>query len=139
MNETTTETKTGYQDLRVWQVGVELGELVYAYTEHFPQEEVYGLTRQVRKAAVSIPSYIADGSSRKNFIEYEECLDFALSSLARLDQHIKMSAKLRFPAEEERMQITAKIYALRSMILELIRNFPASRAPRPVSSEESHV
>ncbi|MCL5265838.1 MAG: four helix bundle protein [Chloroflexi bacterium] len=57
---------TNYRDFRVWQLGVDLVTEVYGLTRHFPQHEVYTLTSQMRRAAISIPSNIADGQTRKH-------------------------------------------------------------------------
>src|SRR5713101_2215883 len=60
----------GFRDLRVWNDGMDLVEEVYRLTRDFPKHEVYGLTNQLRRAAVSIPSYIAEGQARKHIKEY---------------------------------------------------------------------
>jgi four helix bundle protein len=54
----------GYKDLKVWQLGVEISLAVYRVTESFPQRELYGLSSQLRRAAISVPSNIAEGHSR---------------------------------------------------------------------------
>ena len=65
------ETKiTSFRDLRVWQVGMKLVEQVYALTQAFPKHEMYGLASQMQRAAVSIPSNIAEGHTREHLKEY---------------------------------------------------------------------
>jgi four helix bundle protein len=62
-----------HKDLDIWKLGIELVEKVYEMTTEFPKEEIYGLTNQIRRAAVSIPSNISEGaarSSKKEFIQF---------------------------------------------------------------------
>lgn len=74
-----------YRDLDVWKNAMNLAENVYAVTKDFPLEERYGLTSQIRRCAVSIPSNIAEGFMRKNTKEYVQFLHIALGSLGELD------------------------------------------------------
>ena len=60
-----------YKDLRVWQKSIELVKKIYLITKEFPKEEIYGLTNQMRRSAVSIPSNIAEGKMRKHSNELE--------------------------------------------------------------------
>ncbi len=60
----------GFRDLRVWQQGIQLVEEIYRASEHFPPREMYGLTNQLRRAAVSVPSNIAEGHTREHTKEY---------------------------------------------------------------------
>ncbi|HEY5838435.1 MAG TPA: four helix bundle protein [Pyrinomonadaceae bacterium] len=60
-----------FRDLRVWQAGMELAESIYQLTATFPTQEMYGLTSQLRRAAVSVPSNIAEGHTRESTKEYQ--------------------------------------------------------------------
>ena len=60
-----------YRDLKVWQKGIEIVDKVYLITDNFPKEELYGLTGQMRRAAISIPSNIAEGFARRHTKEYK--------------------------------------------------------------------
>ena len=71
-----------YRDLIVWQKSIDLVEAVYVLTKDFPKEEVYGLVSQMRRAAVSIPANIAEGSKRKDLPEYLQFLRTARGSAA---------------------------------------------------------
>jgi len=73
-----------YKDLKVWQKGIEIVDKVYALTAKFPKEELYGLTLQMRKASVSIPSNISEGFVRGTN-EYRQLLRVSLGSCAELD------------------------------------------------------
>lgn len=74
-----------FRDLRVWQAGIDLVEQVYRLTARFPREEIYGLTSQIQRAAVSIPSNIAEGHTREHSKEYLQHLSIAQASLAELE------------------------------------------------------
>lgn len=74
-----------YQDLIVWQKAMDLVELVYAETKSFPREEIYGLTSQLRKAAVSIPSNIAEGQGRRTTADFVRHLSISYGSLREVE------------------------------------------------------
>ena len=72
----------GYRDLIAWKKGMELVELIYRITSEFPKEEVFGLTSQMRRSAVSIPSNIAEGQLRNSPKEFSQFISVALGSCA---------------------------------------------------------
>lgn len=83
-----------YRDLLVWQQAIELVEKIYIVTAQFPKEEVYGLTSQIRRAAVSIPSNIAEGHTRDSLKEYLHFLSIASASLAEVETQLTISKRL---------------------------------------------
>jgi len=85
-----------YRDLIVWQKSMELVELVYAATKSFPKEEQYGLTNQVRRAVVSIPSNIAEGQARKGSAEFKNFLSIASGSRAEVETQLLIANKLGY-------------------------------------------
>ena len=89
-------TGKNYADLVVWQKAMDLVELVYRATTSFPREEIYGLTAQVRRAAVSIPSNIAEGYSRASRAEYMLFLQIAYSSAAELETQLLIAKQLEY-------------------------------------------
>lgn len=88
-----------YKDLRVWQRSVELTKAVYALTAHFPVEEKFGLTAQMRRAAVSIPSNIAEGKGRDTRKEYAHFLTVAYGSATELETQVTIVKQLPFGAK----------------------------------------
>ncbi len=80
-----------YKDLLVWQKGIEIVDQIYEFTKSFPSEELFGLSTQLRRAAVSIPSNIAEGFARQHSKEYIQFLYVALSSCAELETQIIIS------------------------------------------------
>jgi four helix bundle protein len=78
----------GYRELIAWQKGIDLVTEIYTITKKFPKEEVYGLQSQVRRAAVSIPSNIAEGQGRETKADFARFLRVALGSLAEVDTQL---------------------------------------------------
>lgn len=87
---------TSYKDLIVWQKAIQLVYCVYSITGNFPQAEIYGLTSQMRRSAVSIPSNIAEGRQRSTKKDFAQFLRIAQGSVAELETQLIISKKL-FP------------------------------------------
>lgn len=85
-----------HRDLRVWQTAIELGILCYDVSRGFPQEERYGLTAQLRKAAVSVAANIAEGNGRLTTGEYLNQLSAARGSLREVDTHLEFALRLSY-------------------------------------------
>ena len=83
-----------YRDLLVWQKGITLVKLVYKITNQFPPKEIYSLASQMQRAAVSVPSNIAEGQQRKNLKEYLQFLRIALGSIAELETQLIIARDL---------------------------------------------
>ncbi|MBG1271746.1 four helix bundle protein [Nostoc sp. WHI] len=84
-----------YQDLKVWQEGMNLAEACYQLTIAFPKEELYGMTSQIRRAGVSVPANIAEGYGREYRLEYIKFLRIAQGSLKELETHLLLSARAK--------------------------------------------
>lgn len=89
-----------YQDLQVWQKAMDLVETIYRATSSFPKEEIYGLTSQLRRAAVSIPSNIAEGSSRRSTQEFIRYINIASGSLAEVETQMAIAFRLGLLQED---------------------------------------
>jgi four helix bundle protein len=85
-----------YQDLKVWQVSMDLVEQFYLLTQSFPKQEVYGLTSQVQRSAVSLPSNIAEGHARDSTKEFLHHLSITLGSLAELETQLILAERLTY-------------------------------------------
>ncbi len=90
-----------YRDLIVWQKAMELVKATYLLVKKLPKEESYALSNQMRRAAVSIPSNIAEGYGRKSKVEYSRFLDIARGSLFELETQIHIGIMLGFFTEED--------------------------------------
>src|SRR6266480_6967621 len=89
-----------YQDLRVWQLSMDLVVEIYRASETFPKRETYGLSAQCRRAAVSLPSNIAEGHGRKHLGDYLHHLSIANGSLMELETHCIIAQRLSYAAED---------------------------------------
>jgi four helix bundle protein len=90
-----------YRDLRVWQAAMDLVVMVYEISEKFPTKESYGLTSQIRRAAVSVPSNIAEGHTRESTKEYLRHLSIAHASLAEVETQIEIAFRLKYCTQAE--------------------------------------
>lgn len=101
-----------FRDLRVWQAGMDLVEEVYHLTTSFPKHEVYGLASQIQRAAVSIPSNIAEGHTREYTKEYLHHLSMAQASLAELETQLEIAARLQYLSGERLGQVLERVWSL---------------------------
>ncbi len=85
-----------HEKLEVWQESMRLVKVVYEQTQSFPKEELYGLTQQMRRAAVSIPSNLAEGAAREGRKEYAHFINIARGSLSELDTQAKIAQMLGY-------------------------------------------
>ena len=90
-----------YKELIVWQKAVNLVSMIYNNTKNFPKKEIYGLTNQIRRAAVSIPSNIAEGQGRLSKGEFRLFLGNARGSLSELETQVLIARNLDFISEIE--------------------------------------
>ena len=88
-----------YQELIAWQRAMDLVEDVYKATKDFPREEIYGLTSQIRRAAVSIPSNIAEGQGRRTTADFLRHLSIAYGSLREVETQALIARRLRYIAQ----------------------------------------
>lgn len=98
MSSATSESKPirSHRDLIVWQRAVDLVVAVYGASTNFPKEEAYGLTGQMRRAAVSIPANIAEGQGRRMTKEFQLILGHSRGSLLELDAHLEIALRLGY-------------------------------------------
>ena len=89
-----------HYNLQAWKVAIALVKDVYVLTREFPKEEVYGLVSQMRRAAVSIPSNLAEGAARNGTKEFKQFLGVAKGSLSELETQLLISADLGYLARE---------------------------------------
>jgi four helix bundle protein len=90
-----------YTELFVWQKSMELVTTIYRETRNFPKEEVYGLTSQIRRCAVSIPSNIAEGFGRKSQQDFIRFLKISMGSLFELQTLLRIAKNLEYIEESE--------------------------------------
>ena len=105
-------TVQSYRQLVAWQKAMELVDHVYDMTEKFPREELFGLTLQMRRASVSVPSNIAEGKAREHLREYLHHVSVAQGSLAELETQLEIAARLSYCSREESGQILEQAQTL---------------------------
>jgi len=122
VHQTMDDKIRSYKDLLVWQKGITLVKQVYLITRTFPTEEKFGLIIQMRRAAVSIPSNIAEGQARHTTGEFIRFLALAEGSLAELDTQLTIAVELNYCTPDEAAPTFALILELRKMLNTLRRN-----------------
>jgi four helix bundle protein len=90
-----------YRDLIVWQKAMDFVVMVYRVTTQFPKDELYGLTQQLRRAAVSVPSNIAEGHGRQSRREYLQFLSIAYGSRNECETQILLGERLKYMSQEQ--------------------------------------
>jgi four helix bundle protein len=98
-----------FKNLVAWQEAMNLVEIVYLATKEFPKEEIYGLTNQIRRAAVSVPSNIAEGNGRLSGKDYAHFLLIANGSLKELETQMLIAERIGYMNKEKLEKITKQI------------------------------
>lgn len=111
-----------HKKLDVWKLGIKLTTDIYALTNHFPKHEQYSLTSQLRRAAVSIPSNIAEGASRLSAKERKRFYEIARSSLVEIDTQLEIAKKLNYPENGQLNEVEDKLEHCFAMLSNLIKN-----------------
>ncbi|MFC1712086.1 four helix bundle protein [Candidatus Poribacteria bacterium] len=112
-------TMKTHKDLNVWKQSIDLAKEVYSLTRDFPKEEIHGLVSQMRRAAVSVPSNIAEGAARNSRKEFIRFLYISLGSLAELETQLLLSKELGFCKSDG---IDEDIEKIRKMLFGLIKH-----------------
>jgi four helix bundle protein len=109
-----------FTELSVWQRSMQLAEAVYHLTQSFPREEIYGMTSQMRRAAVSIPSNIAEGQGRGTNREFQQFLSIARGSTCEIQTQLVLARRLRFGNPELIEKAEALSIEVRKMLFGLL-------------------
>ena len=110
-----------HKDLDIWKKSIEMVTKVYKLTRNFPKEELYGLTNQMRRAAVSVPSNIAEGSGRNSSKEFLQFLRYATGSLSELETQIIIANNLGYLNNEQKQDIDTIFIDIFKMLSKLIQ------------------
>ena len=105
-----------FRELLVWQKGIELAKAIYSLTQRFPSDERFGLISQLRRAAVSVPSNIAEGQARRSSAEFSQFISISLGSLAELETQLVITSELRIAPGEQVEPLIARIHELQKML-----------------------
>ena len=129
MDEKTVST---HKDLNVWKKTMDLAAQVYSLTAKFPKEELYGLTSQIRRSAVSIPSNIAEGAARHSRKEFIQFLHIASGSVAELETQLLLAIQIGLLSGDH---IISHVEEVRKLLLGLLR----SLKKKPNTHHSSHL
>ena len=108
--------------LKAFDLADELALMIYKLTKGFSKEEMYGLTSQMRRAAVSVPSNIVEGCTRESQTEYLRFLEVAFGSLRELHYHLSLACRLGYVGESEANEYERKIIETEKVLAALIRS-----------------
>lgn len=108
-----------HKQLDVWKLSIELTLELYEITKKFPKEEIYSLTTQLRRAAVSVPSNIAEGAARNSDKEFVQFLYIALGSLAEVETQVILAEKLSYLSNSDDLYV--KLQSTKQMLIGLIK------------------
>ncbi len=111
-----------YRELHAWQNSMQLAQQVYRVTKHFPREEVYALTAQIRRSAISVPSNIAEGQGRATRGEFKQFLCIARGSLFELETQFLLAKSLGYLSDEEVEALEDAIAGVAPVLNGLIRS-----------------
>jgi len=111
-----------HKNLKVWQRSISLVTEIYRVTRDFPKEEIYCMVSQLRRAAISIPSNIAEGSARKHTREYIQFLYVSLGSAAEIETQIIISINLGYIISDKAVGIQAELEEIIRMLIGLIKS-----------------
>lgn len=110
-----------FRDLDVWKKGIEIVKDVYKTVDAFPQKELYGLTNQMQRSSISIPSNIAEGFNRFHNKEYKHFLYISLGSCAELETQIEIAMELKYIDEQRKSLLLEKLDHESRMLRNLIK------------------
>ena len=108
-----------HKDLEVWKKSITLVTKIYEITKGFPKEETYGITNQIRRCAVSIPSNIAEGAARESLKEFIHFLTISLGSIAELETQLIISNNIGYLTTESQEETQLDIIEIRKMLIGL--------------------
>jgi four helix bundle protein len=118
---------TSYRDLLVWARAIDVVEVCYKLSRQIPQSEIFGLTSQIRRAAISIPANIAEGRGRKTLGEYVQHLSIANGSLKELETHLIIAGRLNYVGENEIITALEACEEIDRMLASLIEKLREKR------------
>ncbi len=123
-----------HKDLEVWQRAMDLACELYAATAQFPKEEVYGLSLQIRRSAVSIPSNIAEGAARNSRKEFVQFLHVALGSVAELETQLLLAERIGFLTHGGSLNTLDRVRRMLIALLRSLKRTPVTRHASRVTS-----
>ena len=118
-----------YRDLEVWQKSMTLVKEVYQATDQFPGEEKFGLVNQIRRAAVSIPSNLAEGQARSTTGQFQHFINIAIGSIAELETQILLSSELGYLKADRYQHLLERLNTIGKMLRGLDKALTNRKSP----------
>jgi four helix bundle protein len=115
-----------YRDLLVWEQAIDLATAIYRSTRSWPKEEIYGLTQQARRAAVSVPANIAEGNGREARGSYVQFLRISQGSLKELETHLIIAHRAGIAGEDQTNDLLGRCESVGKLLRLLIRKLGAA-------------
>src|SRR4030042_2650548 len=128
-----------HKKLDVWQAAMKVAQMVYQLTNTFPSEERFGLVTQMRRAAVSIPSNIAEGAARQGKREFKNFVSMAQGSLSELDTQLDLTILLGYISEDDVKEIEGQLLRVDKMLTGLIRSLEKDDRNNKSKKKQSHA
>jgi four helix bundle protein len=125
-----------FKELRVWQKAHALGLEIYQATRSFPRDEIYGLTSQIRRAAVSVGANIAEGCGRRSDGEFSRFLQIARGSASELEYHLLFARDLKLLTNDAHQDIEKKLIEVQRMLTSLVMSVTDKSSGRSAKSGE---
>ena len=123
-----------HKKLDVWKASIELVVAIYTVTSRFPKEELYGLSGQLRRAALSVPANIAEGAARQTHREFANFLHIAQGSLSELDTELEVAKRLEYIDDQSWHHLDLEIERIDKMTSGLIRHLRSKKSDSQKSS-----
>ncbi|MFZ5809736.1 MAG: four helix bundle protein [Chloroflexota bacterium] len=114
-----------FRNLKVWNKSHSLTLNIYRDTEHFPHHEVYGLTSQLRRACVSIPTNIAEGCGRGSDADMKRFMQIAMGSASETEYLILLATELGYLSKEQSLELSSEVVEVKQMLSTLIQRLKA--------------
>lgn len=117
-----------YREQFIWQKGVDLSVKCYEVTRAFPPSEIYGLTSQIKRSAVSIPSNIAEGYGRQTTSEYIQYLHIALGSLRELDTQLTIAHRVQLTNNAALLALLSEVEEMQKLLVTTLKTLKSRRS-----------
>ena len=110
-----------FRKYEIWLKAIEIVDDIYGYTKNFPKNEIFGLSNQIQRAAVSIPSNIAEGASRESESDFARFLEIALGSACEVETQIVIAHRRNYISSQENQNILTKLHSIEKQLAGLIK------------------
>ena len=122
-----------FKKLQVWEKSHDLTLKIYGVTSHFPREEIYGLTSQIRRAYASIPTNIAEGCGRASSADFARFLQIAMGSASETEYLVLLAHDLKYLTADQHTELIDATIRVKKMLTALLKNVRMNSRPAPTT------